>query len=1015
MEEIFFWKKWSGFQKSLFVLLLGIFISAFISYIYFASQGIYNVLNWETNAEIENLTIGFDHFTRYMIDFNVEAENYITSQFYVPTPYQTHAGYGVIYFFILAFCATLALTAISTIKTTYWFSGLITLFMTWLTFLHLDTIGLFGFYSKGVFLVILASFVGLAFYFQAFAQTASWVLRFVAFFILMGALLFCITQFSDVPDALFLLSANSYYVVMVLSIVFIFIVSYDILTLFLFINAKTRSFNPKNNIYNFLGISLLYLAIPLLLFLQDINAITFNVSYFNVFYLLAVSSVVGIWAQKYRSAIFKGFFPYQPAGAILMLVLAIITFSSIAYAHATWNTPVIDFFSKIILYSHVSFGIAFFAYAVFNFAPALMQNVDISNYIFTPKDDIPYYTVRIVGFAILIVILKINNFVTINNFNAGVNNYKGDVSYHLEDDLMADYYYQKGLTYSSFNFKSTYPLSELSIKKYKFQAAKKYVNSALFAEPHPLTYSANQYIYELNNDAFYNIWKLEEGTERFPNDPYLKNNLAITYQKEGLRKDTCLYLYDQALALAEDKSMIQSNMIVFCAKNDLLKEADSLMMKLDLKQDVVLEANKYAVWNALEKPYTEPNKEFIADTLLNVSNYTYLHNAVFRQLPNQEALNKKIAFLSTHFTQSSYAVDLLFLRAIQLYYLGDTKAAKILFDKILVDCKTNLYPYYANIFGELMFKIERDDIAREYFRKSYESQQSKKINKSPLYYALSSASVLDSDSLAALLVDISQYDSTYKYFALELSTMIQSTTIEELKMLKDYQKVQYLEISKHALNLPLAEKLLDSFVDTNLKALACSKLIARFLNQNNLDIATHLYSYVPTNISNRFVGSEMHVQFLNLLLHRKSFDQLLEEANTLDFVSEDVYKVHLLQAKAYLAKRNFEKVDALIEQLDKEAPLYTDAIVFKSSYLNTFKKESEKAYDLLIEAIDINPTSIELKKQYTLIALDLYMDVFAETTLEELRYKLSKTAFDDFLKVYVERKAIAQENFNNWN
>ena len=112
---------------------------------------------------------------------------------------------------------------------------------------------------------------------------------------------------------------------------------------------------------------------------------------------------------------------------------------------------------------------------------------------------------------------------------------------------MADYYYKKASVNNSFNFKANYPLTELSIKKHKFQDAKKYINSVLFSEPHPLTYSANQYIYELNNDAFYNIWKLEEGAERFPNDPFLKNNLAITYQKEGLRKDTCLYLYDQAL------------------------------------------------------------------------------------------------------------------------------------------------------------------------------------------------------------------------------------------------------------------------------------------------------------------------------------------------------------------------------------------------------------------------------------------------------------------------------------
>ena len=233
---------------------------------------------------------------------------------------------------------------------------------------------------------------------------------------------------------------------------------------------------------------------------------------------------------------------------------------------------------------------------------------------------------------------------------------------------------------------------------------------------------------------------------------------------------------------------------------------------------------------------------------------------------------------------------------------------------------------------------------------------------------------------------------------LDFATMIKSNDIEELKSLKDYQKVQYLEISKHALNVKLAEELLQSFADPNLKALACSKLIARFLKKDDVDAATHFYGYIPTNISNRFVGSEMHVQFFNLLLHRKSYDQLLKEVNELDFVTEDLYKVNLIKAKAYLEKRDFVEVDALIAKLDKEAPLYTDAIVFKSSYLNTYKKESEKAYDLLIEAIDINPTSLALKKQYTLIALDMYMDVFAESTLEELSYKLPKAEYSCFYK-----------------
>ena len=1013
MEEFLFWKRWNTFQKAILLILFSVFIFSFGFYVFFASQGINNVLGWETNLDIDNLTIGFDQFSRYMIDFNIEAENFITSQFYVPSPYNTHADYGIVYFCLIAFCATIFLTVVSSVKKIYWFSGLITIFMAWLTFLHLDTIGLFGVYNKIIFIAIFVAFVGLAFYFQTYAETASWGIRLMSFGLLMSVFLILTSVYSDVPDALFLLSANSY-VVIAISVVFIFLVSYDILTLFLVLNAKSKSFNPKSNIYNFLAISGLYLAIPLLLFFQNLNLISFNVSYFNVNYLLAVSAIVGIWAQQFRSPMFKGNLPFQPIGAILMVVLAIITFSTIAYAHATWNTPVIKFFSQIILYSHVAFGVSFFAYAALNFTPLLMKNIDISKQIFTHKGDLPYYTVRITGFVLFFVILNIKNFSALNDLNAGYNNYKGDVSYHLQDDLMADYYYKKASINDHYNFKSNYPLVELNIKKYKYQKAKEHIENALFSEPHPLIYSANQYIHELNNDAFYNIWKLEEGVSQFPNDPFLKNNLAITYQKEGVKNDTCLYLYDQALTLVKNPSMIQSNMVVYCAKNNLLNEADSLMMSLDLGKSISLESNKYAVWNALKKPATQPEETFIADTNLNVVTYTFLHNAVFRQLPNNTAMMDKIKYLLSHYSQSVYATDLKFLKGIQQYYSGKHKDAKQTFDEVLVDCKTSLYPYYANIFGHLMFKIEADDIAREYFRKAHESQQFAKINKSPLYYAFSSAHVLDSDSLASLFRNVSQYDSTYKYYAIDFASMIQSKNATDLKSLQDYQKVQYLEISKHALDRNLAEEIINSFEDFNLKALACSKLIERILKKGDVDLATHLYGFVPSNISNRFVASEVHTQFLNLLYHRKSYDQLLEQSEKLDFVKEDYYKVLFFKAKANLEKRNLKQVEDLLEKLNQLSPLYTKAIVLKAEYLNLFKKDLVQAYDLLIDAIELNPTSTELKKAYTLVAIDRNMDVFAETTLEELSYTLPNTEFIDFKKAYNERKAIAEENFNNW-
>ena len=1016
MEELLFWNKWNKGEKTIFFFLIGLFITSFVAFIVFKSIGIFNILDWDTYVDVNNISITFDQFSRYMLDFNIDTENFLVSQYYLPTSYNTNATYGIVYFCVLAFMASTALAAISMLKKIYWFSGLATVFIIWLTFLHLDTIGFLGDYNKIYFIGLIALFIGTAFYFHAFAENVSFIIRLVILTLIMAVFLYTTNSFSDVNNSLFLLSSNSYFVAIGLSILFIGIVSYDIITAIVFLNGKTRNFNPKSNITNLAGLSALYLISPVLMYLKDINAISFNIGYFNVYYLLFVSTIIGLWAQKRRSIILKGNLPYQPVGAILMLCLAVITFASIAYAHATFNMSVVEMFESIILYSHVAFGFSFIMYVIFNFSPLLLKNIDITNHIFSPLDNIPYYTVRLAGSVILLVMLNIKNFAVVNQFIAGYNNYKGDVAYYLGDDLMAEYFYEVGAKKDIYNTKSNYPLSEINIKRKKYQAAKKNVENCVYDTPHPLTYSANQYVYELNNDAFYNIWKLEEAIKMFPESYHLRNNLAITYAKENIKAEACLTLYDEALQLSDNNPAIKSNLVAFCAKNNLINEADEILEKLPtVGLETALETNKLAVWNLLQKPSTSPDvaKNITNRNLYNTTS-SFIYNATFRKLPCNEDLIQKTDEVLQNENNAFYANDLQYLKAIQTFYSGKHDEAKKQFDQILIDCPTSLYPYYSNIFALLMLKIEADDIAHEYFRKSHESQQFRKINKAPLYYAFSASKRVSTDSLSKLFNYIADFDTSYYSYAKQFASTLKLKDLSSLQKLEDFEKVQYIELQNAPLNEAIAIPLVNSINDDDLKVLAATLMMEKHLVNKNTEKAGLYYSLIPAKINNKFAVSKMNIQFLNMLYHSKMIDQLLENSKTLNIVQEDQAALKILLTKVAIDQRKLDVAEKLIQEYTALAPLNTEGIILKAAFVSTYKKDINKGYEILLGATKTNPTSLILKQAYALQCLDMNMDLFAETTRDELEYQMLKQDYSAFLKEFATRKQLAEIRFNNW-
>jgi hypothetical protein len=78
---------------------------------------------------------------------------------------------------------------------------------------------------------------------------------------------------------------------------------------------------------------------------------------------------------------FSKVLPFHPAGALLYVSLALITFSGISYAFITGNSGLLDAYERIIIYGHLFIGFIFFLYVMVNFGAIFNEKISIYNFI----------------------------------------------------------------------------------------------------------------------------------------------------------------------------------------------------------------------------------------------------------------------------------------------------------------------------------------------------------------------------------------------------------------------------------------------------------------------------------------------------------------------------------------------------------------------------------------------------------------------------------------------------------
>jgi Flp pilus assembly protein TadD len=698
---------WNNFQKPtkfLYLFSLLIFCISLIIFGLAYFKGLENVIHWDVLSELGEVPIVLDQFKVGNEILSIPAKTFtITEQFVAsPMAINTVGNYLFLGFFMTGFI--LILSALSALKRFWYLIFMGSVILLIVTF----NLGLvFNFVDNYMNIGVIVSYIGTSYFFNAFRPDIDILKRFFTFLFITVLLGISIHYFSKVPTPFLLLSSYRTSGAMLLSIGFIFLISYEIINGFLIITTSAKG---TKQLLNFLIISTIYLINVLLIFLYNNKTIDWNMIYLSPFLLLIISMVLGIWGFKQRRNLSVEIMNFEESGAFIYVGLGIITLATCGLAFATGNDPMVEVFEDTVTYSHLAMGFMFLTYIILNFSSLFRDGLEVYKVVFKPFR-FPIWMFRIMALIMVGGLLLFIDFFPTRQFSAASYNALGDYYTTEKDYKFAEIEYKIALSYEPRNHKTNYALASLSLTQGDNETAGVYFRKATAKNPSPFDYEGLSRSLS-DDDQFFNaILVLKEGVQRFPKSGELQNNLAYLYNKSKLPDSTLIY-YEMAIKNAKKPEVPASNLLAFWANNLKDKGIEEVLSATEDIKYNSFQANKLALKNVAKKTSIQGENwggMFSGDSVLNASDFAWIYNHSIHQKLNGKQLPMRR--LAESEDNESLSEDLLFANALQDYYQGDKFIAFQNFQAwSLGDSTDKKGKYYALLLKTLLKKEKAESV-----------------------------------------------------------------------------------------------------------------------------------------------------------------------------------------------------------------------------------------------------------------------------------------------------------------
>ncbi len=997
MYSIQFWKSWPKVYQRIFwatVTLLA-FSLLFLWITYFQAPA--PTLTWQFIQELELLEVPIHSFQTGLFELTIKGDNYLIFERLLGNELTPQPVMAYLFLGILILSAIMLLSVITSLSR-FWYSVGMGLFILFIVGFRLELLQVLGFANKLPTVIVLILYVPVSFYFHAFNTSSSFILRITTFVIITVVAGIGLILFAQAPLPAYHMAASGYIAAMLLSVVFIITVSHEILASF--ISLVSRGMRQTKSLKHFLIISVIYMVNLFLAYFNKIHLIEWNFLAINFFLLITISGILGIWGFRQRQPQYAGIIEADPFGVYLFISLATICFGTIAWLLSSANDPAVDALRDVIIYSHLGYGIIFLLYVLSNFMGMLGENLQVYKVLYQPNN-MPYFTFRFAGLIATLAFFFYNTWqVPVRNAQAGYYNAMADI-YKPNSPKLAEAYYSKAGLYGFQNHHANYAIANLEAKRDNVNKERTFYKRASANRPTEMSYLNWANTFQREGSWLEALLSLRESETDFPKSGAIKNTQGLIYAKLNML-DSALLMLEESRNYAFSKNSAETNLIGLIAKNDLPIDADSIFHLIGSTHAGV-EANILGLAN-LQNEKIQMSLPLPKDSLLNLFTATLLNNYLINHLGEVDSsvINQTVKLARIE-NNSSYREDLLIASSFSLYANGEIGRAFSLLEEVIFSSDTQ--GKYNNVLALWALEQNAPEAALKFL--SFALSQNFPDAALTNAVALSEAGRLG-EAIVAWDSLKSKSDTTQLQMA---ESILRVLALPEsfANKFNDSEKYQFCRYRIDLTDSSLFNRVLGSIENSDLKVKAIIDRTKKLLKQDNLKGATQVFQKISgLKMSDEKLFEEFKHTELNLLAERKNINaleqQMKEVAFNLDQKNELIYYNSLIQ-------QNSGQMDAATknyEWLATANPYFDEAIVASARFFKTNSKERMKAYTILVNALQVNPQSVKILKAYSIEAVQLGFDEYAQSALDRLNGLIGQQAFNTF--VFENRKNLTPQN-----
>ena len=992
MNKLFFWNHWPSPQKQLCQTFLILLMLSLVYYLvgYFWSAKL--VIQWETVSQIKTLPLVLEQFNFGAVPLQLTADFYAITQVFQGSDLLLSAWPGHILITAMALGLILGLSLAPDLNR-FWFLASQMVFIFIMVGFKLEQLLLFERTDKLALILVFILYLPAGYYFHI-KQSVDLRWRILTFAVITALFVIVIFMFSGVSNPFLYLVNYGMVVPIAITVAFILFTAHEVIYGFLYLITRSNTPQSSNSFIHFFAISLIYLGNVLLLYLKNSRRIDWDFYYLDAFWIFITTSLIGFWGLKQRQELYKNIINFHPHAALGYLGMAVVSFCTVGYFFAIASDSTVEAFEDIIVFGQLSIGFLFLIYILFNFRTVLIENLKVYKVVYKPKK-MPFFSMRLGGLIGALGLVLLADQYPLNQAINGY--YNGIADLHRADnkDFLAKEYYKLASIYASTNHRSNYAIASMALQEQNYAEALKYFKQSLLKQPTAFAYVNTANLYQGQESFFQALFTLKEGLEDFPKNGHIINNLAMLYAQTAIL-DSARYFLSLNEGKKEVSTVTNTNQIALLMRSSSEIPLDSLFRSVKGKSpeeisNLLLYASKSQYTPQVS--YTPPR-----DSIMNPLEFSWWYNHTLNQKP-QNADWEYLKLVADHPGNLYYRDDLKFARAVSLYYGGKVADA---FEELqaLQYTSSTKSGYYNQVMGLWCLQQQAEHEAQEFFEKAVAAGHLPSLG----YLALTSLSL-------GQKVEAERYWNSYKSnnpqgTLWSLDSLIQASVRDSVQLILDdehrFWQLQFSDVRNTGQLAKEIAKIRDAEIASNASAWMLAKV------ESPLD-------YQQTQILEPLIAtSDDQVKALREL-QRNYFEGSYEspEGSVLP-VGSNAWYWHLLN-QAKMSESNNEQQIALTKYEGLlQNPFFAPGILAASQYYNA-QGQPDQAYQVLLEAIEVNRFQPSLLMEYGRQCMRMNLDNYAEIALERLRDLVSPEQHQQIRQELMKLSIDTQQEIENWD